>query len=549
MAARYVEIGQHPDIRRELRGTLAEVLTAPSPNPGTFAMPEDVPGCFLEMGLDGLWTGASVGSFGSIEELNALPTAYLATGSTATVAGAQKQWNGTGWAVGGEASILAIISSAAQNPVALAVDLEKYSNPVSWTTGEVIRAPAMRANGGNLYIARSNGACGATPPTHTNTTNTTDGGVLWLYMGPAPAYYADTSHGPVVTDNTSTHASLTNIYLPGTTGAGRYTVRGGSEVVVSTTSIQPRVYQSKPGNTVPVSAGVTFEFYTDSTLFEVRGIGPFNVEVDGRLGGFGAYASATSHYLRFDFSASGPAKSRKVVVHGNKDVFTFESVNVLPSAQIWKKTDKSTVRVAWVSDSICAGSEPGPHCAGNTLPYRVGQDLGGLDVWNFSAAGTGYIAQNGADHYTFEGRLPQVLASNPVAIIVMGSINDVVPGPLAAAVTSFIASARFQGFSGPIFGIGVIPKNNAGVAARETEIATGFADSGDANAWFIPMYGDPTGPWITGAWNNSANPQSVNATRYIEANGTGTHPVDVGTAYLAGRCSQALINKIRSLLA
>ena len=85
MAVRYVEIGQHPDIRRELRGTLAEVLTAPSPNPGTFAMPEDVAGCFLEMGLDGKWTGASVGTMpkATADALYASGAlANLATGAT-----------------------------------------------------------------------------------------------------------------------------------------------------------------------------------------------------------------------------------------------------------------------------------------------------------------------------------------------------------------------------------------------------------------------------------------------------------------------------------
>lgn len=97
MTARYVTIGQFPDVRIELRGKLSEILVSTA-NPGTFAMPEDVPGCFLEMGLDGKWTGASVGSFGSIEELNALPTTYLAIGARASVLGVQYTYGVGGWA-------------------------------------------------------------------------------------------------------------------------------------------------------------------------------------------------------------------------------------------------------------------------------------------------------------------------------------------------------------------------------------------------------------------------------------------------------------------
>ena len=56
MAARYVRIGQYPDYRDEIRGTLLEIL-ASTANPGTKASPNDVAGCTLEMGADGKWYG------------------------------------------------------------------------------------------------------------------------------------------------------------------------------------------------------------------------------------------------------------------------------------------------------------------------------------------------------------------------------------------------------------------------------------------------------------------------------------------------------------
>ena len=100
MAVRYVEIGQYPDVRREVRGNLSEILVATA-NPGAYATPEDVTGTFLEMGADGKWDGASVGSFGSIDELNALPTAYLATGARASVNGIQYTYGTAGWVKAG----------------------------------------------------------------------------------------------------------------------------------------------------------------------------------------------------------------------------------------------------------------------------------------------------------------------------------------------------------------------------------------------------------------------------------------------------------------
>ena len=80
MAVRYVRIGQHPDYRDEVRGTLAEILAAPA-NPGAFAVPDDVTGCFLEMGADGKWAGPSVGNL-----TQAQADALVSSGAMASVA-------------------------------------------------------------------------------------------------------------------------------------------------------------------------------------------------------------------------------------------------------------------------------------------------------------------------------------------------------------------------------------------------------------------------------------------------------------------------------
>lgn len=102
MAARYVRIGQHPDYRDEIRGTLSEIL-ASTANPGTYAAPEDVTGTFLEMGADGLWTGASVGYLTKAQADAVLAAqgvkATLKVGVPAQVDGGPVTWRGAvdGW--------------------------------------------------------------------------------------------------------------------------------------------------------------------------------------------------------------------------------------------------------------------------------------------------------------------------------------------------------------------------------------------------------------------------------------------------------------------
>ena len=97
MAARYVRIGQYPDYRDEVRGTLAEIL-ASTANPGTYAAPEDVAGCTLEMGADGLWTGASVGTLTQVQADALVASGAMAAvkaGTPGNVSGVPCSWSGS----------------------------------------------------------------------------------------------------------------------------------------------------------------------------------------------------------------------------------------------------------------------------------------------------------------------------------------------------------------------------------------------------------------------------------------------------------------------
>jgi hypothetical protein len=55
--------------------------------------------------------------------------------------------------------------------------------PKVWTAGEtsIVADATYRSYGGNIYLAKSTGTAGATPPTHTTGT-VTDGTINWLYV-------------------------------------------------------------------------------------------------------------------------------------------------------------------------------------------------------------------------------------------------------------------------------------------------------------------------------------------------------------------------------
>ena len=131
MAARYVRIGQYPDYRDEIRGTLAEIL-ASTANPGTYAAPEDVAGCTLEMGADGLWTG-SLGTL-TQAQADALVAAgvmgNVRAGTPAEIDGVHVRWTGT--AVVG---VLDVSGNILTNQSSASLGAEKLSSTWGLGTG------------------------------------------------------------------------------------------------------------------------------------------------------------------------------------------------------------------------------------------------------------------------------------------------------------------------------------------------------------------------------------------------------------------------------
>lgn len=92
---------------RKISGSLAYILAQTNVKQGTKALPNDVAGCTLEMGADGLWTGASVGTLTQVQADALVASGALASvkvGTPGTVEGSLMHWDGSAWVVVGGAS-------------------------------------------------------------------------------------------------------------------------------------------------------------------------------------------------------------------------------------------------------------------------------------------------------------------------------------------------------------------------------------------------------------------------------------------------------------
>jgi lysophospholipase L1-like esterase len=270
------------------------------------------------------------------------------------------------------------------------------------------------------------------------------------------------------------------------------------------------------------------------------------VEIDGRyysVGDIPYTTGATYNWLLFDFSAGQQRKTRLVIRDSAKSGSgQFGGVAVSALDTVWAPPTADDVKVIFIGDSMLAGSGYGPYICGGDVPQILGRLLGWSDVQNWGVGGTGWTSAT-AD-YTYGQRIADSsnLATLATADVVLfqGSTNDFgsSSATVAAAVTSALTAVRSANANCLIIVFGVWPTNSASVPTVETGISNGVSAFGDPRTFFLPIYGDTPLPWVTGAWNNSADTNSVNATMWLS--GDGTHPPDLGSIYMAQRMARAI---------
>lgn len=440
------------------------------------------------------------------------------------------------------------------------VENSKQNNPdnfknlypdAAWTSGEVVKLGAVRKNTttNKLYVAANAGTCGATMPSHTSGLVLTDGAVLWGYTGQTATTTTDTAC-PTVTVGSSALLTPFPFRVPvlnspirlfggyydffGTTGGTSYYY----------TRIFSNYTELKKSGCLKISLNINSDLFcllfTDSMRWA-------RIAIDGRwYNTEGIYYNATMpSVIKLDFTNSGGKKNRRIDIYFDRDRGAFGGVYCAYTDTVTEVNDEDISLVA-VSDSLWDGSGFGPFVTGGTTAELLSRKLGISDVWQFVTGGTGYIATKTGTRYNFYDRLPEAVnnlnaAGTTNAIwLLMGSVND--NGQTAEDITTaalqcyeYIRTNRPKDY---ICVIGLWPLNNANVPTTEAAVQAAVTAFNDSKTVFIPVFGDDYLPWVTGAWNNAANPGSVNYTLYIS--GDNTHPSDVGTRYLAERISEAV---------
>lgn len=418
-----------------------------------------------------------------------------------------------------------------------------YANNMAVLLGQVISTAT------GWYVC---GVAGTTAATGTGPSDTgdaqfvTDGTAKFSYYGPATITEND-SLGPAVSSVTSNPGG--QIYRP-LIYPGMYRVLGATPSQYLTNYWQLSSFDELGG--VPQERGATIAWQSDAVILYVfvpsntQGI---RVSVDGRYLQIGDYNFAgVDTWLKIDWSGTTGRRMRGYEFENGKSGFYFggvQTANVYD--QVFPQTYVDDICCVALGDSIIpggGGSASGPFLGGGSMCSLMGKLLGWRNMWNLSTGGTGYLASNNGQDYTYIQRLPQALALNPDVLMVGGSTNDVAFSSLdiSNAVTRFLITAR-ESYSGLIIVFGV-PSVNSGAAAIEATVKAAVTAFDDPFVLFIPICGAAT-PWVTGTWNNASLPaNTANSSFLINSVVDSIHPPEFGTLHYANRANSAIRNAL-----
>ena len=444
-----------------------------------------------------------------------------------------------------------LISSAhaaeKRNPMILPAWLAPaaYADATAYGVGEVV------SNAGRWYMC---GVAGTAPaggaPTQVDTAQymrAVASGPYWTYL--SGAQNVDPGDGAPTVNLVSSNPNLGINWHP-VTYPSAFRVRGAAPTVHRSTMWSLVAFQAKAGTPMCCGASVSFQSDESKLAIMLPASGQqYRLLIDGRYVRPGSWVvSGGDSWLIVDWTATSGRRLRTYEVETGKSASYFGHVQTSTTATV-SASRVDEPRMVVLSDSYNAGSSYGPWLAGGSIAQLLAKRLGWRDAWNLSVGGTGYINPGPGSFYTYLERVPQVLALNPDAILIMGSTNDIdhTPANVTAAVSQTLRRLR-AGTTAPIIVAGMAPLNSANVVPTEAAIALAVAQFGDPHAFFIPIATD-TMPWLLGPWNNSTAPSNTagvvrvkNDALYLA--GDNTHPPEIGFDYYAQRIEQAVRSSI-----
>lgn len=477
------------------------------------------------------------------------------TGTTTAITDSTAKWSYQGPAVSSpHAAITPSISSSATNPTAAGLtnayrmasagkfSLNSYQAVIAggsgYAPGEVITlAGGTSSQAGQVEVV-----------------DVLAGGIIKSVKVRTPGVYSQLPVYPVAQSGASSGAGTGATFCTQFTDPYWCKIRGGFLSEYGTADAG-RIYSFQPvANAKPIIQHVAIEFITDAPKLAFGSVfaGSKEIIIDGVKFSLDNISTADAMFYTLDFANAGGRKVRSYRIMTQLDR-SFTGIYVDTNSTVWAPSDVLP-KFAVISDSIWQGSTFGPVVPGNSVSERLAL-LQNVDVINMSIAGTGYTNRGASPGVTtdkFITRVAEAVARNPDIIMIMGSPNDIANlANIQSEAVAVFQEIRDRGFTGPIVVFGVWSYNNANVGAAETAVQNAVSTFADTlgKTFFIPIYYDPTGPWITGSWNNNPMPNGVtnttstNGVQYI-AGDDNLHPVDLGTAYLASRIDQALQSQV-----
>lgn len=427
--------------------------------------------------------------------------------------------------------------------------------PVAWATNQTVQYGEVRSANGNWYVqgtapSGTTAGSGGGPSAGVSNALIVDNTCTWAYLCLAPIT-TNSPYAPVLTQQVAaTPTGLAN-YFNCIAMPSVFRVTGGYPTTVFTNYWEIFSFRSIGVSQTGVSAQISF--VTDAAKFAVgvtNGSFPVRIRINGQyvdIGGLTFMSGGTPTWIILDFTSSGGRSIRNVTIDMG-GLQTFAGVACTANDQVWAPPIEDTVLAAVISDSLFSGSAFGPFLAGGDTSYYMGRALGWDNVWDISISGTGWLASGSGAAYTYRQRVNDMWNNSPFlrpdVWLFMGSTNDI--GQSTAAITTEVTTTinaiRTLGSTAPIIIFGVWSINAVGVAGIENAISAGVIAANDAKTYFIPILADPSLPWLTGAWNNSKNTGSTNATIY--AGSDGVHPTETGTNYLGVRLAKGVANNV-----
>lgn len=441
----------------------------------------------------------------------------------------------------------------------------QISNPVlntplgpapTWAASTAYAIGQIVSNGGYQYICSVAGtSAGSGGPTGQGMGPIADNTVTWFYYGfSTPS--AAAANQPVITQSATVPSGLTNTYAYNANPSPFYYTGGTPHTTGSSMYILWSQTTGTSATAPNASNGYIVTFITDATKIAVKtssGQQTGRYIIDGQyvtISGYVNGTGATPSYDVIDFTNAGARKNRKISVEMNLNN-QFGGVSVAPTEEVWAPTAQDRIRVVWVGDSISASGNSTPALNGAMVPQQVAYLLGWSDVWNDGIGGTGYVATNAGNNYTFGQRIGyDVTPWSPNLVVFLGSINDVGQSGIQAAALSAYQAVRAALPGVPIIVAGIPPDspNNGGsanITTAESALQAAVTQFGDPLTFFIPINNDATGAWITGTGKVTATNGTGNADAYISSDGV--HPTDMGRLYLSRKLAIAIQNVLAQI--